>query len=96
MTSIYNFYDFDKHEPPRLTEKMLQEELKIREVKRQTILIGIASILFYICMMLCTILMSQIHVIFGIVGIFLIVLSLVSNGILSFVFFHYRRRRAFV
>lgn len=96
MTSTYDFYDFERYNPPCLTEQILLQELKRREWRKQALLIGIASILFYMCMILGTILMSQIHMLFGLVGIGTIIFSLMSNGILSIVFVYYRRRRGFV
>ena len=89
-------YDFEKHEPPYFTEKMIREEWKRRELKTQTILLCIASLLMYLCILLFTFLISPVNVILSLCGIFFVCVSLVGNGVLAIVFFYYRSKRRFV
>ncbi len=56
MNQIYNF---ESQQPPILNESMLQEEIKKRQLRRQTTLAAIAGVLTQICLLLGTILLAD-------------------------------------
>lgn len=93
MTSIYNF---EQYTPPRLTEKQLREELKRREIQKQAILLCVASFLMYLCIVLVSILICREHFMLAVFGILSVCISLMGNGIITVVFYYYRKRRILV
>lgn len=84
MNPIYNF---NEHTPPALTERMLQDELARRTLRRQTRLLRIASLLVSLCFLLCGVLLFSEHTVLAIGCLAFVILSLVGNGIISFVFY---------
>ncbi|MBP3617950.1 MAG: hypothetical protein J6J38_07925 [Lachnospiraceae bacterium] len=84
MNQIYNF---NEHTPPVLTERMLQDELARRTLRRQTRLLRIASLLVSLCFLLCGVLLFSDYTLLAIGCLAFVILSLVGNGIISFVFY---------
>ena len=84
MNPIYNF---NEHTPPVLTERMLRDELERRTLRRQTRLLRIASLLVSLCFLLCGVLLFSEHTVLAIGCLAFVILSLVGNGIISFVFY---------
>ena len=84
MNQIYNF---NEHTPPVLTERMLRDELERRTLRRQTRLLRIASLLVSLCVLLCGVLLFSEHTVLAIGCLAFVILSLVGNGIISFVFY---------
>lgn len=84
MNQIYNF---NEHTPPVLTERMLRDELARRTLRRQTRLLRIASLLVSLCFLLCGVLLFSEHPVLAIACLVFVILSLVGNGIISFVFY---------
>lgn len=84
MNQIYNF---NEHTPPVLTERVLRDELARRTLRRQTRLLRIASLLVSLCFLLCGALLFPDYPVLAIGCFIFVVLSLVGNGIISFVFY---------
>ena len=84
MNQIYNF---NEHTPPVLTERMLRDELARRTLRRQTRLLRIASLLVSLCFLLCGVLLFSDYTLLAIACLAFVILSLVGNGIISFVFY---------
>ncbi len=84
MNQIYNF---NEHTPPVLTERMLRDELARRTLRRQTALLRIASLLISLCFLLCGVLLFADYPVLAISCLAFVILSLVGNGIISFVFY---------
>lgn len=84
MNQIYNF---DEHTPPVLNERMLQDELARRTLRRQTRLLRIASLLVSLCFLLCGVLLFTEYLVLAIACLAFVIISLVGNGIISFVFY---------
>lgn len=84
MNQIYNF---NEHTPPVLTEHMLRDELARRALRRQTRLLRIASLLVSLCFLLCGVLLFSDYTLLAIGCLAFVILSLVGNGIISFVFY---------
>lgn len=84
MNQIYNF---EEHTPPRLTERMLRDELERRTLRRQTRLLRIASLLVSLCFLLCGILLLPDYPALAIACLAFVLFSLIGNGIISFVFY---------
>lgn len=84
MNPIYNF---DEHTPPVLNERMLRDELARRTLRRQTALLRIASLLVSLCFLLCGVLLFTEYLVLAIACLAFVIISLVGNGIISFVFY---------
>ncbi len=84
MNQIYNF---NEHTPPVLTEHMLRDELARRTLRRQTALLRIASLLVSLCFLLCGVLLFTDYPVLAIACLAFVIISLVGNGIISFVFY---------
>jgi len=89
MKPIYHFDDF---EPPKLTQRMLLEETSRRVLRRQTILLAIASFLANISIAILAFYIIRIHLLAGIICLSFFCLSLIGNGLISVLFIYQRRR----
>ena len=79
-------YDFNGHEPPRINEAMLQEQLRRRELKRQTLLLRIAALLSCVCYAVFAFFIINDSVIAAAASIILCTVTLIGTGVLSVVF----------
>lgn len=89
MKSIYNFEAF---EPPKITEKMLKEVTARRVLRKQAILLAIASLLANISIAILAVYVSRIHLLAGIICLSFFCFSLIGNGLISVLFIYQRRR----
>lgn len=80
-------YDFEKYEPPRLNEKMLREEQKRRELKKQILLLRIASVLVSLCIILFAFLVSPDSVLVAVLCIVFVCVCIAGNGLITVLFF---------
>lgn len=79
-------YDFDAHQPPRINEAMLQEQLRCRELQRQTLLLRIAALLSCVCYAVFAFFIIRDSVIVAVVSILMCTLTLIGSGVISVVF----------
>ena len=79
-------YDFDGHEPPRVNEAMLQEQLRRRELQKQTLLLRIAALLSCICYAVFAFFIIRDSVIAAVISILMCTITLIGNGVVSVVF----------
>ena len=89
MKSIYNFEAVD---PPKITEKTLYDLSSRRVLRKQTILISIASLLTNISIAFLSVYISRIRVEAGIICLSFLCFSLIGNGLISVLFIYQRRR----
>jgi len=85
-------YDFTQHEPPRVNEAMLQEQLKHRELQRQTLLLRIAALLSCVCYAVFAFFIIRDSVIAAVVSILMCTVTLIGTGVISVVFHRYGMR----
>ncbi len=83
MKQIYNF---ENAVPPLVTEKKLAAELKHRELRRQTMILRIASVILSIAMVLFAFLVAPRSMPIAIAVICLFGISLIGNGIITVIF----------
>lgn len=79
-------YDFEQHEPPRINEAMLQEQLRRRELQKQTLLLRIAALLSCICYAVFAFFIIRDSVVASVVSILMCTFTLIGNGVISLVF----------
>lgn len=80
-------YSFESKNPPRLTEKMLRQELARRKLRRQTALLLFASYMTAICLILFAFLILPDSLILAIVSVVILGYFLVGSGVVAVVFF---------
>lgn len=83
MNRIYNF---DAATPPRITEAGLQEEIKRRTLKRQILILRIASLLSCLCMAVFAFFILRDSVIIAAASIVMMTLTLIGSGMIQLVF----------
>ena len=88
MNTIYNF---EAVQPPALSEKMLQIELKRRKTQRQTTLVAIAGVITQLCMLLISILLLPVNITLAIIGFAYVCVSLSGSSVIMVVFTQNRR-----
>ncbi len=79
-------YDFEQHTPPRLNEDMLREKMKLRTMRRQTMLLRIASLLCCICYAVFAFVILHDSVAASVISIIMLTVTLIGNGLISLVF----------
>lgn len=79
-------YNFEKKEPPRITEKMLREEIKRRALQKQMRLLRIACLLSCLCLALFAFFIMRDSVTVSIVSIALLAYTLIGNGLITIAF----------
>jgi len=79
-------YDFNGHEPPRLSENMLREQLERRELRRQTLLLYIASLLCCVCYAAFAFFIIRDSLFAAVVSILMCTVTLIGTGVISVVF----------
>lgn len=87
-------YDFEKYEPPKLSEKMLREEIKRRELRRQIFLLRIASFLVILSIILFAFLISLDSFIIAVLCAVFVCMYLMGNALISVLFF--RKQPVFI
>lgn len=85
-------YDFNQHEAPRLNETMLQEQLRLRELKKQTTLLRIAALLSCVCYAVFAFFIIRDSVAAAVASILMCTFTLIGTGIISVVFHRYGMR----
>ncbi len=85
-------YDFTQYEPPRASEAQLTEQLARRELKRQTILLYIASLVSCVCYAVFAFFIIHDSVIAAAVSIMLCTVTLLGSGVISVVFLRHGMR----
>ena len=85
-------YDFEQHQPPRINEAMLREQLKRRELQKQTLLLRIAALLSCVCYAVFAFFIIRDSVIVAAASILMCTLTLIGTGIISVVFHRYGMR----
>ncbi len=84
-------YDFEQYKPPRLTERLLQEEIKRRELQKQAAMTAFSSLLIELCLILCTVLLApEYPILAGICAIYLL-LSIMGSTVISVIFIRKRK-----
>lgn len=76
-------YNFEAHEPPRITEAQLQETLKQRRLLKETLLLLIASLLVHLSLLLLAFLVAPYSLAAGMALILLFGGSLAGSGVLA-------------
>ena len=84
MTQIYNFED---KIPPAFNEKMLRQEIKRRETKRQILILRIASFLVCLCMVLIALVILPYSKVIAIACILFTTFSIIGNGVITILFY---------
>lgn len=84
-------YNFEKREPPLLTEKMLQAERGRRAVRRQTAALALAGSLSLLCMLLASLLLYRFAPAVSIALLGYTCVSVTGGGVLAVVFVQKRR-----
>ncbi len=79
-------YDFDGHEPPRVNEAMLHEQLERRELQKQTLLLRIAALLSCVCYAVFAFFIINDSVIAAVASILMCTVTLIGAGVISVVF----------
>ena len=79
-------YDFTQHQPPRVNEAMLQEQLRRRELQRQTLLLRVAALLSCICYAVFAFFIVRDSVIVSALSILMCTVTLIGSGVISVVF----------
>ncbi|MGN0468106.1 MAG: hypothetical protein ACI4GY_05230 [Acutalibacteraceae bacterium] len=87
-------FDFEKEQPPVVTQKMLQEQLKRRTLKRQILILKIASILIAVCFALFSFFIVSDSRIAACISIVLLFVYLSGSFLLSVLFFSGRTMAA--
>lgn len=85
-------YDFTQHEPPRVNEAILREQLRRRELQRQTLLLRIAALLSCVCYAVFAFFIIRDSVIAAVVSILMCTITLIGTGVISLVFHRYGMR----
>lgn len=85
-------YRFDEKEPPVVTERMLREELKRRQLKRQIIWLYLASVIVSLCGVLFAFLIAPAYFVAAVCCIVGACAYLMFSGMIS-VLFYVRRNR---
>lgn len=85
-------YRFDEKEPPVVTEKMLREELKRRQLKRQIVWLYLASVAVSLCGVLFAFLIAPTYFFAAVCCIVIACANLAFTGMIS-VLFYVRRNR---
>ena len=86
MKQIYNF---EKSVPPRLTEADIRNELERRTLRRQILLLRIASLLCCLCIALFAFFIFRDSVVVAAISLIMFTLTLIGNGMISLVFHKY-------
>ena len=79
-------YDFERFDPPVLTEKALRRELERRAERRHTILLAVAGALFETLFVLLGFLCAEAFPILALGCICFAVVSMAGSGIIAIVF----------
>ena len=79
-------YDFDTHEPPRVNESMLREKLERRELRRQILLLYIASLLSCVCFAVFAFFIVRDSLVVSALSILACTVTLIGIGVISVVF----------
>lgn len=79
-------YNFDKKEPPRITEKMLREELKLRTLRRQMLLLRLAGLLSCLCLAVFAFFIMRDSLAASIISVALLAYTLIGGGIITIAF----------
>lgn len=79
-------YDFTQHQPPRVNEAMLREQLRRRELKRQTLLLRLAALLSCICYAVFAFFIIRDSVIVAVLSILMCTVTLIGSGVITVVF----------
>jgi len=85
-------YDFTQHEPPRINEDMLREQLRRRELKRQTVLLYIASLMCCVCYAAFAFFIIRDSKAAAVLSILLCTVTLIGSGVISVVFLRHGMR----
>ena len=84
MTQIYNFED---KIPPAFNKKMLMQEIKRRETKRQVLILRIASVLVCLCMVLFALVILPYSKFIAVACIIITTFSIIGNGVITLLFY---------
>ena len=79
--------DFEKNTPPQLTESMLAEAVQARELKRQILILRIASVLCVISMAIFALFIAHDSMILSAVTVVTMLFYLIGNGIISVIYY---------
>lgn len=86
MKQIYNF---DREQPPVVTESMLRDLEESRRVRRQALLVGAAGVLMQIALVITALLMWEIAPWLSLGCIVYVLMSLLGGGTIALI---YRRK----
>lgn len=84
-------YDFQKAEPPVLTEARLRAELERRRLRRETALVTLAAILTQLCLVVLSVVLYPVEPALSFVCAVYVCLSASGGGVLALVFAQKRR-----
>ena len=76
-------FDFEGYQPPKVTEKQLMAILQQRQLFKQTLLLVLASLLIYACLVLLAFALTPLSFEAGIACVVFLGLSLVNSGVLA-------------
>lgn len=79
-------YDFKSAQPPRISEDELREKLRMRAVRRQTLILRIASFLCCLCYVVFALFILRDSLAASVVSLMMMTVTLIGNGLISVVF----------
>ncbi len=86
MKQIYNF---EAVSPPRVTEESLRERKERQILRRQIMILRIASLLCCVCMALFAFFIFRDSVVIAAASIIMLTLTLLGNGVISLFFYRH-------
>lgn len=85
------YFDFESRQPPVITEKDLRKEKEKRDLKKQILLLRIASVLISICLVLFAFVTANDYIIISVISILFACVYVIGSGVITIVFFSKRR-----
>lgn len=79
-------FDFERGQPPRITEEMLVETLHSRQLVKRTLLLMVASMLIHLSLALLAFAVAPFSLEAGIACLVLLGISLANSGIIAVIF----------
>ncbi len=80
MKQIYNF---EANQPPVLNESMLKDELKKRQLRRQTTMAAIAGILIQLVLLLCAVLLAKDYMLLSVLCVAYVIFSATGGTVVA-------------